>query len=132
MRVRYEDFFREYRSFLVSLLLSLPCVTGRPPFFCRLSLRPVIEWVDVSGSGRTKDDERKMRLRKRKRKEGTNHTFRLVRDDESLGQEVVPEGVGGRGGREGEDAFLAVTQEEMDGQAPALTGGAGSRFAEKG
>jgi hypothetical protein len=74
------------------------------------------------GSGRKEKLANKKGLKKHKR------TFCLVRDHEALGQEVMPEGVGGRGGREGEDAFLAVAQEEMDGQASALVG----RLAEKG
>ena len=48
-----------------------------------------------------------------------------MRDNESLGQEMVPKGVGGRGGREGKDAFWPVAQKEVDGQAPALAGRSG-------
>lgn len=47
----------------------------------------------------------------------------MVRNDEPLGQEVVAKGVGGRGGRERQDALLSIAEEEMNGQAPALAGG---------
>ena len=73
-----------------------------------------------------------VRIVQRDKNQKPIRTFRLVRDDKALGQEVVTKGVGGRGGREGEDALLAVAQEEVDGQAPALAGSGGGGIAEKG